>query len=200
MSEDRAAVQTEHSIEAVAIGASAGGIPALIVLLEALPDDFEPAILIVMHIPTTDGGLLVDVLQPHCLRPLREAADKEIVAGGTIYVAPADYHLLVEPGRTLALSVDEPVHFCRPSIDVLFESAARAYRRHLLGIVLTGANEDGAQGLGDVRSAGGLAWVQEPETAMAATMPRSAIHYAGADRILSVSQMAGALAVLGRPR
>ncbi len=172
----------------------------MIVLLEALPADFAPAMLIVMHIPASAGGLLVDVLRPHCLRPLREAVDKEMVAAGTVYVAPAGYHLLVESERTLALSVDEPVHFCRPSIDVLFESAARAYRRGLLGIVLTGANEDGAQGLGDVRSAGGLAWVQEPETAMAPAMPRSAIHYAGADRILSISQMAGELAVLGRPR
>ena len=190
----------ERSIEAVVVGASAGGIEALIILLEAIPRGFEPPILIVMHIPPDNGDLLVDVLRPHCLAPLREAEDKDVPQAGTVYVAPPGYHLLVEPARTLALSVDEPVNFSRPSIDVLFESAAYAYGRGLLGIVLTGANEDGAQGLKAIRSAGGLGWVQEPRTAVASLMPRSAIECAGADRILSLPQLASELAALGGRR
>ena len=119
---------------------------------------------------------------------------------GSVYVAPPGYHLLVEPARTLALSVDEPVNFCRPSVDVLFESAAYAYREKLLGIVLTGANGDGARGLKAVREAGGLAWVQDPDTALARAMPQCALQYAGADLILSLADLATELAALGRPR
>ena len=190
----------ERSIEAVAVGASAGGIEALSVLLEAIPSGFEPSILIVMHIPSTNADLLPEVLRAHCSTPLREAQDKDVLEAGTVYVAPPGYHLLVERARTLALSVDEPVHFSRPSIDVLFESAAHAYGRKLLGIVLTGANEDGAEGLRAIRSAGGLAWVQEPRTAVANVMPQSAIACAGADRILPLAQLASELAMLGRSR
>jgi two-component system chemotaxis response regulator CheB len=193
-------MSSERSIEAVAVGASAGGIEALIVLLEAIPLGFEPPILIVMHIPSNNGDLLLNVLRPHCLAPLRQAEDKDVPEAGTVYVAPPGYHLLVEPARTLALSVDEPVNFSRPSIDVLFESAAYAYGPGLLGIVLTGANEDGAHGLKAIRSAGGLGWVQEPQTAAASVMPRSAIELAGADRILPLSQLASELAALGTPR
>jgi two-component system chemotaxis response regulator CheB len=191
---------SERSIEAVVVGASAGGVDALIGLLRALTPDFAPAILIVMHVPEKKGSLLPNVLSPHCVLPLREAEDKAPVEAGHVYVAPPGYHLLVEPDRTLALSVDEPVNFCRPSIDLLFESAAYAYGRHLLGIVLTGANEDGARGLEAIRSAGGLAWVQEPETALADVMPRSAIRRAGADRILPLPQLATELAAIAKPR
>ena len=193
-------MSSERSIEAVAVGASAGGIEALIVLLEAIPAGFEPSIVIVMHIPSTNADLLPEVLRAHCSAPLREAQDKDVLQAGCVYVAPPGYHLLVEPAHTLALSVDEPVHFSRPSIDVLFESAAYAYGCKLLGIVLTGANEDGAQGLRAIRSAGGLAWVQEPQSAVASVMPQSAIECAGADRILPLAQLASELAALGRPR
>jgi two-component system chemotaxis response regulator CheB len=117
-----------------------------------------------------------------------------------VYTAPPGYHLLAERGGTLALSVDEPVHFCRPAIDVLFDSAAYAFGDNLLGILLTGANEDGARGLAAIRAAGGLAWVQDPETAVASAMPQSALSLAGADRILSISDMAQALAQLHKPR
>jgi two-component system chemotaxis response regulator CheB len=191
---------SEHSIKAIAIGASAGGVEALIGLLQGLRREFQPAILIVMHIPANNDDLLVDVLQPHCLLPLHEAQDKQRVTAGTVYVAPPGYHLLVEPARSLALSVDEPVNFCRPSIDVLFESAAWAYGPKLLGIVLTGANADGARGLRAIRSAGGLAWVQEPSTALAPVMPQSAISLAGADRILPLAELASELAALGEAR
>jgi two-component system chemotaxis response regulator CheB len=188
------------AIEAVAVGASTGGIEALIVLLKALPRDFEPAILIVMHIPATNDSLLVSVLAPHCLLPVQEAEDKDPLKPGAVYIAPPGYHMLTELDRTLALSVDEPVNFCRPSIDVLFESAAYAYRRALLGIVLTGANDDGARGLKAIREAGGLAWVQDPQEAVAGAMPQSAIQCAGADRILRLQDLAKELAALGRAR
>lgn len=186
----------QSGIEAVVIGASAGGIDAISVLLDALPKDFALAIVIVIHVPPANDNLLVEVLQPRCALPLNEAADKEAVRGGAVYVAPPAYHLLVEPDRSFALSVDAPVNFSRPSIDVLFESAAYAYRERLLGIVLTGANADGADGLALIRALGGKGWVQEPGTAVASMMPASAIERAGADQILSLPAMAAELAGL----
>jgi two-component system chemotaxis response regulator CheB len=189
--------QTAHSpIEAVVIGASAGGIEAISILLAALPEDFAPAVVIVIHVPATNDNLLVEVLQPRCALRINEADDKEPVCGGAVYVAPPAYHLLVEPDRSFALSVDPPVNYSRPSIDVLFESAAYAYRERLLGIVLTGANADGADGLARIRAFGGKGWVQNPDTAVASMMPASAIKRAGADQILSLSEMAAELAGL----
>lgn len=183
-------------IDAVVIGASAGGVEAVSMLLSSLPHDFKPAVLVVIHVPPANDSLLVQVLAPRCALGVLEAADKESICGGAVYVAPPGYHLLVEPDRSLALSVDEPVNFSRPSIDVLFESAAYAYRERLLGIVLTGANADGAEGLRQVRALGGQAWVQEPDTAVASLMPSSAIELAGADRILSLEDMAAEFAAL----
>ena len=183
-------------IAAVAVGASAGGVEAVCMLLAALPRSFKPALLTVIHIPSGIDSLLIDVLQPRCALAVREAQDKEEIESGTVYVAPPGYHLLVEPDRTLALSADEPVNFCRPSIDVLFESAAYAYGTELLAIVLTGANDDGADGLTVVRASGGRAWVQEPATAVAPTMPAAALGRAGADRILTLEEVAAELAAM----
>ena len=183
-------------IDAVVIGASAGGVEAVGTLLSALPLGFAPAVIVVIHIPSASESLLVTVLAAQCALSVREAADKDPIGGGAVYVAPPAYHLLVEPDRSFALSVDAPVNFSRPSIDVLFESAAYAYRERLLGIVLTGANADGAEGLARIRSFGGRAWVQDPDTAVANMMPASAIERAGADRILSVPDMAAELAAI----
>ena len=183
-------------IDAVVIGASAGGVEAVGTLLSALPPDFGPVVIVVIHIPSTNDSLLVAVLATQCALSVREAADKDPIGGGTVYVAPPAYHLLVEPDRSFALSVDAPVNYSRPSIDVLFESAAYAYRERLLGIVLTGANSDGADGLARIRSFGGRAWVQEPDTAVASMMPSSAIERAGADLILSVQDMAAELGAI----
>jgi two-component system, chemotaxis family, protein-glutamate methylesterase/glutaminase len=190
-----AAIPRTH-LEAVVIGASAGGVEALRAMLARLPAGFRPAILAVIHLPAARESLLVEVLGRHCPLPLQEACDKEPIRSGTVYVAPAGYHLLVERDRSLALSVDAPVNYSRPSIDVLFESAAHAYRERLLGIVLTGANEDGARGLAAIRAYGGAAWVQDPASAMASAMPAGAIARAGADRILDLQEMAAALAAL----
>jgi two-component system chemotaxis response regulator CheB len=184
------------AIEAIVIGASAGGIEAVGTLLAALPRDFAPAVVVVIHVPAANENLLVDVLKTRCRLSVRGAEDKEAICGGVVYVAPPAYHLLIEAARSFALSVDPPVNYSRPSIDVLFESAAYAYRERLLGVVLTGANADGADGLVRIRAFGGRAWVQQPDSAVARTMPASAIERAGADRILSIPDMAAELAAV----
>lgn len=183
--------------DAVAIGASAGGIEALGVLLPALPADLLPAVIVVLHLPGDAPGLLAELFASRCKVPVRDAVDKEPVASGTIYFAPAGYHLLVEVERSFALSIDEPVNYVRPSIDLLFESAARAYREALLGIVLTGANADGAEGLVQIRSAGGRAWIQSPAEAASDLMPRAALEAAGADEVLTLLEMRSRLAEFG---
>src|SRR5580658_1433864 len=131
-------------IDAVVIGASAGGMEGLSVILPALPVGLPAALLIVLHLPREHRSLLSEIFAPKCALPVREAEDKEPVRAGCIYFAPPDYHLLIDEGPRLALSVDEPVHFSRPSIDVLFESAAQLYGERLLGVLLTGASPDGA--------------------------------------------------------
>ena len=183
-------------IEAIVIGASAGGVDAMALLFESLPAAFVPAILAVLHIRADKQSLLAELYRPRCRLPVREALDKERVEGGTVYLAPPDYHLLVEREKTISLSRDAPVVFSRPSIDVLFESAALAYRERLLGIVLSGANSDGAEGLAAIRAAGGRAWVQDPAEAQAKAMPAAAIARAGADLILPVRDMGERLAQL----
>ena len=151
--------------EAVVIGASAGALEALSNLLPALPADYRLPILIVVHLPPDKTSLLAELLRARCAIRVREAEDKEPIEPGVAYFAPPDYHLLVEQDKRLSLSDDEPVLFSRPSIDVLFESAADAYGGGLIGVVLTGANSDGANGLRAVVEAGGVAVVQKPGSA-----------------------------------
>jgi len=183
-------------VDAVVIGTSAGGIEALSVLLPALPAGLRAPVFVVLHLPRERPSLLVDIFQPKCAMPVREAQDKEPVEPGTVYFAPPDYHLLVDDGPQLALSADEPVHFSRPSIDVLFESAAEQYGDRLLGIILTGANEDGASGLAAVHGAGGRTVVQQPETAHSTLMVESAIKRSPVDLVLSLEHIADLLRVL----
>lgn len=187
---------TRGAIDAVVIGASAGGVDALGALLHALPATFEPAVVIVLHLPADRESLLIAVLSPRCALPVCEATDKQPLVSGHVYVAPPGYHVLVEPDATLSLSIDAPVHYSRPSIDVLFESAAYAFHERVIGIVLTGANADGAQGLARIRQMGGQAWVQAPESAYASVMPQSALEYAGADWTGSLPDMATRMAQL----
>ncbi|MBO9518503.1 MAG: chemotaxis protein CheB [Porphyrobacter sp.] len=160
---------------AVVIGASAGAIEALSVILPALPADFPAPVLIVVHIPADRGNFLSPLFAAKCQVSVREAEDKERAEPGTVYFAPSDYHLLVETDGTLALSGDEPVQHSRPSIDVLFESAADAYGAGLIGVVLTGANEDGSAGAHSIAVADGTLVVEDPSRAYADTMPRAAI-------------------------
>ncbi len=183
-------------IEGVVIGASAGGVEALGVLLPALPSTFRAPVFIVLHMLRERPSLLVDIFTPRCALPVREAQDKEPVQPGTIYFAPPDYHLLIEQGPELALSVDDPVHYSRPSIDVLFESAADVYAERLLSIILTGANEDGSSGHLAVHRAGGVTVVQQPETAHSPLMITSAQKRVSADFVLPLPQIAELLCSL----
>jgi two-component system chemotaxis response regulator CheB len=180
-------------IDAVVIGASAGGVEALTGILPALPATFRAALLIVLHVPRERPSLLADIFANRCALPVREADDKEPVEPGTVYFAPPDYHMLVEKSRQIALSTDEPVHYSRPSIDVLFESAADAYTDRLLGIILTGANSDGAAGLHAVHRAGGVTVVQRPDSAKVPLMVVSALQRNPADFVLSLTEIAALL-------
>jgi len=183
-------------LEAVVIGGSAGSIEALSVMLPALPADLRASVFVVLHLPRERPSLLCEIFQPSCAVPLREAHDKETVEPGTVYFAPPDYHLLIDLGPSLALSVDEPVHFSRPSIDVLFESAADAYGERLLGILLSGANSDGAQGLSAVQALGGTTVVQDPDSAPMAFMPESAMRACTPDHVLPPQRIASLLTTL----
>ena len=161
----------KRNIEAVAIGASAGGIEALLILLSALPATCRLSFFIVMHIPRERPSLLAEVFGSRCALPVKEAEDKEPIQPGTVYFAPPDYHLLIDRGPAFAMSSDEPVHFSRPSIDVLFDSAADIYGERLVGVILTGANQDGAEGLAAIGAAGGRTVVQDPVSAAVAYLP-----------------------------
>ena len=192
----------EGRVDGVVIGTSAGGVEALSKLLPALPAGLHAAVFVVIHLPRERPSLLVDVFQPRCAVTVREAQDKEPVSPGTVYFAPPDYHLLIDDGPQLALSSDELVHFSRPSIDVLFESAADVYGDRLLGIILTGASEDGAAGLEAVHRAGGWTVAQQPESALVPLMVESAIKRSPVDFVLPIDQIARLLETLdhGSPR
>ena len=178
-----------RGIDAVAIGASAGGIEVLSVLLPAIPPGCRVSFFIVMHIPRERPSLLPEVFSARCALPVKEAEDKEPVQPGTVYFAPPDYHMLIDRGPALALSGDEAVHFSRPSVDVLFDSAADLYGERLMGVILTGANQDGAEGLAAVGRAGGRTVVQEPGGAAAPYLPEAAIREGPVDAVLSIDEL-----------
>jgi len=178
-----------RGIDAVVIGASAGGIEILSVLLSVIPADCRVSFFIVVHIPRERPSLLPELFSSRCALPVREAEDKEPVQPGTVYFAPPDYHMLIDRGPALALSGDEPVHFSRPSIDVLFDSAADIYGERLAGVILTGANQDGAEGLAAVGRAGGRTIVQEPASAAVPYLPRAALAAGPVDAVLSTEQL-----------
>ena len=184
-------------MDAIVIGASAGGVEALAVLLPALPAGSPIPVFVVLHQPRHRPSLIVDIFGPRCNVPVREAEDKEPVSGGTIYFAPPDYHLLIDrrgAGMQLALSADPPILFSRPSVDALFESAAEAYGSRLLGVVLTGASRDGASGLAAVGRAGGRTLVQDPSTAAMPLMPRAAAESWPAADVKSLEAIAAVMA------
>jgi two-component system chemotaxis response regulator CheB len=186
-------IALRNRIDAVVVGASAGGVEALGEILPTLPADFRPALLVVLHLPRERPSLLVEIYEKRCALPVREADDKEPIEPGTVYFAPPDYHMLVERSRQIALSTDEPVYYSRPSIDVLFESAADVYAERLLGIILTGANEDGAAGLLAVHRAGGVTVVQQPDSAKVPAMVVSALQRNPADFVLPLPGIADLL-------
>lgn len=178
---------------AIVIGCSAGGLDALRVLLQALPAQFAAAVIIVAHTAPDSDSLLPGLLAKTCRLPVGVAQEREPVLPGRVYVAPPNYHLLIEPNRRFALSVDERVCFVRPSIDVLFQSAADAYGENLVGVILTGANNDGAQGVRAVKAAGGVILVQDPAQAYADAMPLAAIATGAVDQVLPLDALAKAL-------
>jgi two-component system, chemotaxis family, protein-glutamate methylesterase/glutaminase len=184
-----------RDVAALVIGGSAGGLEALSALLSAVGPEAAFPIVCVLHVHADGPNLLPTVLSHHCVLPVKEAESTEELAPGQVYFAPADYHLTIEPDRTFALSNDPPVNFSRPSIDVLFESAADAYGVQLVGILLTGANADGAAGLRQIKRRGGFAIVQDPATAEFPDMPRSAIGLFDPDAVMAVPAIA---ALLGR--
>jgi two-component system chemotaxis response regulator CheB len=183
--------------EAVVIGGSAGSVRALELLLLELPAEFPP-VLIVVHVLASSATSLADVFARRAALRVIEAAPGLPIERGHAYFAPADYHLLVEPSRRCSLSIEPPVHFSRPAIDVLFESAAEAYGPTLVGVVLTGASADGALGLRALVDRGGRALVQDPVTAEAPTMPEAALRLVPEARIVPLSSMAAELRALER--
>ncbi len=189
---DRAQLQAAldgRDIEAVVIGASAGGVGALLHLLPGLPANYGRAVMALLHLPENRQSQLADVFQQRMALPVREAADKEPVSSGTLYFAGSGYHLSVEQDRSFSLSCEAPLHFARPSIDYLMESAADVYGDRLLGILLTGANNDGAAGMAAIAAAGGLTVVQDPQEAEVPTMPAEAIRRRAPDLVLSLDDI-----------
>jgi two-component system, chemotaxis family, protein-glutamate methylesterase/glutaminase len=184
--------------EAIVIGGSAGSVAVLAELLPRLPAD-GPPVLVVVHVPPSPPSRLVEIFAPRCQLRVREADASCSIERGTLYFAPPDYHLLVEERGRCALSLEPPVHFSRPSIDVLFESAAHVFGPRLVGVILTGASADGAAGLAAIHARGGTALVQSPELAEAPVMPRAALAAVPTARVLHVADLASALGAYGAP-
>jgi two-component system, chemotaxis family, protein-glutamate methylesterase/glutaminase len=182
-------MQRKSHYEAIVIGSSAGGINALIKVLSVLPPDFPLPIVIVQHLHPESGNHLSQILKSKSALIVKQADEKEFIRKGGVYLAPPNYHLLIEDDFSFSFSLDAPVNYSRPSIDVLFESAVYAYRQRLIGIILTGANHDGSQGLKKIKEQGGFTMVQDPKTAEADTMPRSAIAATQIDKILPLQEI-----------
>lgn len=181
----------------VVLGASLGGLEALRTVLEGLPGDLDAAVAVVQHRHKTSGAGLGELLGGATPLPIVEPDDGAPLVNGTIYVAPPDYHLLIERGH-VSLSVDDPVRYARPSIDVLFESAVQAYGGSVVAALLTGSNDDGAAGLEAVHRAGGVTIVQDPTTAESAVAPRAALDRMTPTHVANIADVAGLLAAATR--
>lgn len=174
----------QRRYEAVVIGVSAGGLNALKVLIAGLPENFDVPVVIVQHVGAHSDGTWLNLLGGR-LR-IKEADEKEKIEKGNIYFAPANYHLLVGRDKCFELSIDERVNYARPSVDVLFETAAEVYKDKLIGIILTGSSSDGTKGLKRIKDKGGLVIVQDPATAESSFMPASAIAAMQVDHVLNL--------------
>jgi len=183
----------------VGVGSSWGGLAAMSKLLGALPADFSLPIVVVQHRSSDSDRLLAEILQDATDLKVSEIEDKEPLTPGTVHIAPANYHVLIDDGF-LSLSLEEPVRFSRPSIDVMLSSAADTYGPEAIGVVLTGANEDGAQGLSDIVKRGGCALVQDPRTAEIAIMPHAAMKAVPSAEVLPLEGLAPRLIALSRKR
>ena len=182
-------MQANNKHKAIVIGTSAGGLYALSSLLEALPPDYPLPVIVVQHRYKDQKDLLEQILQSKCAIKIKQADEKEKIEKGVVYIAPPDYHLLIESDLTFSLSSDVLVSYSRPSIDVLFESAALAFGSQLIGVLLTGANRDGTDGLFTIKNSGGLTIAQSPVEAQFPYMPQSAIDKGGARFILTLAEI-----------
>jgi two-component system chemotaxis response regulator CheB len=191
-----AAASPIRGIEAIVVGASAGGVEALLGIFSELPNGFGLPIIAVLHLPDERRSQLAEVFARRLRIPVREAQDKQSIEPGTLYFAGPGYHLSVEQDRSLSLSQEERVHHSRPSIDFLFTSAADAYGPGLLAILLTGANQDGARGLAYVKKQHGTTVVQDPAEARVDVMPRAALALQTPDHILTLSRIGSLLVLL----
>lgn len=175
--------------EAVVIGVSSGGMNALKILFSALPADLNLAIIVVQHVSARSDNQWIKLLNNISNLNIKEADEKEKIEPGNVYIAPSNYHLLIEKDKTFSLSIDERVNFARPSIDVMFESAAEAYKNKLIGVILTGSNNDGTNGIKRIKECGGLTVIQDPETAESSYMPASAMAAVQPDYNLSLENI-----------
>lgn len=186
-----------QAIKAIVVGASAGGIEAMMQLFCPLPPDYPLPIISVIHMPDSHNSQLADVFQQWMRIKVQDAEDKATIQKGKLYFAPAGYHLLVEQDTTFSLSCELPVNYSRPSIDLMMITAAQAYGKGLLGILLTGANLDGALGMKTIKAQGGVTIVQTPLEAKSGTMPKEAIKLQTPDLILGLSDIKNMLLRLG---
>jgi two-component system, chemotaxis family, protein-glutamate methylesterase/glutaminase len=175
--------------ELVVIGGSAGSLEVLMQLLPELRKDLSLAIIIVLHRKNGES-MLAELLSDKTTWPVKEAEEKDPIEKGNIYLAPADYHLMIENDKTLSLDYSEKIHFCRPAIDVTFETAAETYGSSTVGVLLSGANADGAEGMQLIKNAGGLTIVQDPGEASVSYMPMQAIDTVKVDYVVRTKEMA----------
>jgi two-component system chemotaxis response regulator CheB len=185
-------------VDAIVVGASAGGVEALLTIFKPLPRTFSLPIVTVLHLPDDRLSRLAEVFRVHLAIAVKEADDKEPLVPGTLYFAAPGYHLSVEADLSLSLSQEDRVFYSRPSIDILFDSAADAYGPRLAGVVLTGANNDGAKGIARIKEYGGLTVVQDPKRALARAMPEAALASHTPDFLLPLSDISLLLVELER--
>lgn len=183
--------------EAVVIGASSGGWEALAEIFQSLPNKYPLPIIVAQHLHPLQDVYFFTRMDDLCKLSVKDADEKELIKPGFVYFAPANYHLLIEKDKSFSLSIDAQVNFSRPSIDVLFESAAEVYRDKLVGVILSGGNHDGAKGLKMIKKNHGLTVVQDPATSKTEYMPQAAIQEVDVDHILPLSEIGPFLADLG---
>ena len=182
-----------QTIKMIVVGASAGGVEALTTLLTGLPRTFNIPIVVAQHLDSSAEMFFTEQLNKKLGMNVKCPDDKDPITNNSVYIAPADYHLLIEDSHTFSLSTDPRVKYSRPSIDVLFESAAEVYEENLIGVILTGADSDGSMGLKKIKEYGGLTIVQDPDTAKVSKMPRSAIEESNVDYIVALHEISRTL-------
>ena len=187
--EKSSADEKSESNEAIVIGTSAGGLTALSQIVRQIDKNFHIPMIVVQHLHPDSDNFIARNLNSICSLQVCEANEKQKILGGKIYIAPPNYHLMIEPDKRFSLNIDAKVNYSRPSIDVLFESAAEVYGETLIGVLLTGANSDGAIGLKRIKELGGVTIVQDPKTAEVPMMPQSAIDLFRVDYILPLNEI-----------